>query len=140
MSISNQMRTSSKRAVEVLRRRDSDGKHALSEHHSSQMFMDVLLVQELASRGIRRRNELPQRMAMAPGSPRGGGRGKGNEGAGFVDCQDFVRRGACRVFNERGHCSNHHPLDAHVVEIPRPRCPQVRGREYLPYSSISHCL
>lgn len=46
-----------------------------------------------------------------------------------MDCQGFVRRGACRVFNERGRCSNHHPLDAHVVEVPRPRCPQASDRE-----------
>ncbi|CAN0506961.1 unnamed protein product, partial [Ectocarpus sp. 8 AP-2014] len=52
--------------------------------------------------------------------------GKGDGEKDFVDCQDFVKRGACRSFNERGRCSNHHPLDAHVLEVPKPRCPQVR--------------
>lgn len=97
-------------------------------HHSSHIRAHIS-VQELASRGIRRRQELPQR--RAPGPLRGGRGGKGDDGAGCVDCQDFVRRAACRVFNERGHCSNHHPLDAHIVEIPRQRCPQVGGRERL---------
>ncbi|CAM9526937.1 unnamed protein product [Pylaiella littoralis] len=85
--------------------------------------------QELASRGIQRRKELPQR--RGPGAPPlPGGRGGGGGGGGddqeqdCMDCQGFVRRGACRVFNERGRCSNHHPLDVHIVEIPRPRCPQ----------------
>lgn len=88
------------------------------------------LAQELASRGIQRRKELPQR--RGPGAPPlPGGRGGGGGGGGddqeqdCMDCQGFVRRGACRVFNERGRCSNHHPLDVHIVEIPRPRCPQV---------------
>lgn len=67
---------------------------------------------------MRRRAELPQRLGP------GGQRGTGDEAGGSVDCQRFVQRGSCHAFNERGRCSNHHPLDAHVVEVPRPRCPQ----------------
>lgn len=78
--------------------------------------------QELASQGMRRRAELPQRRVSK------GQRGTEGEGGDFVDCQGFVRLGACCVFNKRGRCSNHHPLHAHVVEVPRPRCPQVRTR------------
>ncbi|CAN0548193.1 unnamed protein product, partial [Ectocarpus sp. 12 AP-2014] len=79
--------------------------------------------QELASRGMRRRMELPQPRG-AKESLQGGKGGKGDGEKDFVDCQDFVKRGACRSFNERGRCSNHHPLDAHVVEVPKLRCPQ----------------
>ncbi|CBJ25950.1 hypothetical protein Esi_0017_0187 [Ectocarpus siliculosus] len=79
--------------------------------------------QELASRGMRRRMELPQRRGPQESTQEGKG-GKGDGEKDFVDCQDFVMRGACRSFNERGRCSNHHPLDAHVVEVPKPRCPQ----------------
>ncbi|CAM9917872.1 unnamed protein product [Ectocarpus sp. 6 AP-2014] len=79
--------------------------------------------QELASRGMRRRMELPQRGGPEE-SLQGGKGGKGDAEKDFVDCRGFVLRGACRSFNERGRCSNHHPLDAHVVEVPKPRCPQ----------------
>ncbi|CAN0025427.1 unnamed protein product [Ectocarpus fasciculatus] len=79
--------------------------------------------QELASRGMRRRMELPQR-GWPKESLQGGKPGTGDGEKDSVDCQGFVKRGACRSFNERGRCSNHHPLDAHVVEIPKPRCPQ----------------
>lgn len=79
------------------------------------------VMQELAVRGIQRKAQLPQReieKALV-------GRGETKPGGGFIICQGFVRRGACRVFNERGRCSNHHPLDVHIVEIPQRRCPQV---------------
>ncbi|CAN0165613.1 unnamed protein product [Scytosiphon promiscuus] len=79
--------------------------------------------QELAAKGLRRRMELPQRRHRET-SLLSSERVAGREEDGILDCQDFLRRGACRAFNERGRCSNHHPLDAHIVEIPRPRCPQ----------------
>lgn len=92
---------------------------------------DVSIVpfeQELAIRGMQRRAELPQRLNEEALAAKGG---TGNAGADFVDCQGFVRCGACRSFNKLGRCSNHHPLGAHVVEFPRPRCPQVGGILYL---------
>ncbi|CAM9588177.1 unnamed protein product [Hapterophycus canaliculatus] len=87
--------------------------------------------QELATRGLRRRMELPQRrhrealLLPSAGVARVAKKEQdGRGGNGFLDCQGFLRVGACRAFNKRGRCSNHHPLDAHIVEIPRPRCPQ----------------
>lgn len=74
---------------------------------------------------MQRRMELPQRRGPDE-SLQGRKGGKGDGEKDFVNCQGFVKRGACSSFNERGRCSNHHPLDAHVVEIPKPRCPQVR--------------
>lgn len=77
--------------------------------------------------------ELPQRRPREALllSSRGGARvgetkGDGREKDGVLDCHEFLRRGACHAFNDQGRCSNHHPLDAHIVEIPRPRCPQAR--------------
>lgn len=73
--------------------------------------------QELIARGIQRRAELPQRRLH------GGDR---TDVAGdSIDCERFVKQGACRIFNELGRCNFHHPLDVHTVEIPPQRCPQV---------------
>lgn len=91
------------------------------------------LVQELVSLGIRRRAELPQRRGPRALSSGGGGDGEQD----CIDCQGFVRRGACRMFNEQGRCSNHHPLDVHIVEIPRQRCPQVSERSNLLLIALS---
>lgn len=59
----------------------------------------------LAARGLERRAELPRR-------------------GDSVKCTNFVKCGACRVFNEFGHCSLDHPRNLHAVVEPPPRCPQ----------------
>mmetsp|Transcript_13244 Transcript_13244/g.23542 ORF Transcript_13244/g.23542 Transcript_13244/m.23542 type:complete len:522 (-) Transcript_13244:149-1714(-) len=59
---------------------------------------------DLATRGARRRAELPQRDGM--------------------NCQDFLKTGACKVFNRMGHCSLHHPLDKHLIMETIQRCPK----------------
>ena len=79
-------------------------------------------VQELAILGIQRRSELPQRRSLAAAAITSG---KG-DAVPFIDCPGFMRRGACPEFNQRRRCSHHHPFDAHIVETPKPRCPQVR--------------
>jgi hypothetical protein len=61
--------------------------------------------QELASRGLERRKELPR---YAEG----------------LACPGFVRDGFCRVFNEFGHCSLDHPRDRHALVRPPLKCPQ----------------
>ena len=86
--------------------------------------VDCSIAQELAIRGIQRRSELPQRRSSTAAVAEAlAGIG---DVATVADCPRFVRRGACLEFNARGRCSYHHPLDAHIVETPRPRCPQVR--------------
>lgn len=72
---------------------------------------------------MQRRTELPQRRLHDGG---------GIDVAGdSTDCERFMKRGACRVFNEFGRCNFHHPLDVHVIEIPPARCPQVPNYPYL---------
>ncbi|KAK7233305.1 replication factor C subunit [Aureococcus anophagefferens] len=61
--------------------------------------------QELATRGLARRAELPERDDS-------------------IDCTNFVKCGSCRVFNEFGHCSLDHPSTLHCVVLPPHRCPQ----------------
>lgn len=90
---------------------------------SLKTFFFARTAQELAARGLQRRAELPQRRNQAA-RPVGG---DNCAGVGSLDCQAFVKRGACRVFNEKGRCNYHHPLGVHTVEVPGPRCPQVRN-------------
>ena len=61
--------------------------------------------QELATRGLARRAQLPERDDS-------------------IDCTNFVKCGSCRVFNEFGHCSLDHPSTLHCVVLPPHRCPQ----------------
>jgi len=62
-----------------------------------------LTLEKLSELGLQRRSELPQR----------------NDA---MDCEVFVRTGACRFFNKFGHCSLHHPLNAHTVLKPPLKC------------------
>lgn len=99
--------------------------------------VDCPTVQDLAIRGIQRRSELPQRRSPAAAVTTSG---KGNV-VPFIDCPGFMRRGACPEFNQRRRCSHHHPFDAHIVETPKPRCPQVRFKSTLPafqYADFMH--
>lgn len=89
-----------------------------SMYHS----VDCSTVQELAIRGIQRRSELPQRQGLAAAVTTSGK----IDVVPFIDCPGFMRRGACPEFNQRKRCSHHHPFDVHIVETPKPRCPQVR--------------
>ena len=60
---------------------------------------------ELAERGLKRRDELPER----------------EDG---LFCMHFCKDGACRIFNIQGHCSLHHPKDKHEIVLPPKRCSQ----------------
>ena len=60
---------------------------------------------ELAERGLKRRDELPER----------------EDG---LFCMHFCKDGACNIFNIQGHCSLHHPKDRHEIVLPPKRCSQ----------------
>ena len=58
----------------------------------------------LAEWGHARRAELPRR-------------------TNALACDCFLKTGACRVFNDLGRCSLHHPPNAHRIKPPPRRCP-----------------
>ena len=45
------------------------------------------------------------------------------ERKGGLECREFMRTGACSIFNKHGHCSLDHPKRKVLVEKPRRRCP-----------------
>ncbi|CAM9658190.1 unnamed protein product, partial [Discosporangium mesarthrocarpum] len=81
--------------------------HHHHQHHHHHHPHHHPLRKQLLRQAQARRSELPQR-------------GEG----GSLDCDSFIKTGACKVFNKLGHCSLHHPLSFHVVQTLSARCPQ----------------